>query len=639
MCGIAGILTDDPTLAVEDALDRMRIALRHRGPDGEGSVVLDTPCGKRIGLAHTRLAILDLTDAGQQPMCDEEADSWIVYNGEVYNHEQLRVGLDPTVFRSRTDTETVLQSWKSRGRATLDELRGMFAFALYDARRQQLTLARDRLGIKPLYVARCGATTWLFASELRAILATGLIEPSVDRNSLRSYLAYGAIIAPHTAISNVQSLLPAETWTFNLAASDDEPRRQHYWTPWHGADACDDRDDDSTCEALRDLLLESARLRTLSDVPLGVFLSGGIDSSAVVASLVHEGFRPRTFSVAFAEDAFDESSHSRLVARQFQTEHTELHLGPTDVLRGMDDALSAYDQPSMDGINTYFISRCVRDAGVKVALSGLGGDELFAGYPSFRAIGHLRSPRGRLMLRLAGLALRGLQPNHVRTAKMRAMLQAHGPLERYAICRRVADPVTICDLLDEGPSDNDLFLPSSTASLLAESVESMDGINAHSCLELAVYMANTLLRDTDQMSMAHALEVRVPLIDHTLVESVIGLAGRKKLRSQPKQLLLQALPTPLPPTVWRRRKMGFTFPWDRWLRGGLRETIEGRVHEKGIWQGLGIHPSAVLARWRAFLAGHPGVRHSDILCLVHLADWSTRHASSTPNRKITVGTN
>ncbi|MBI3466419.1 MAG: asparagine synthase (glutamine-hydrolyzing) [Planctomycetes bacterium] len=638
MCGFAGILTLDPGLELRPVLSRMQQALQHRGPDDQGLEEVAWPNGGRLGLAHTRLAILDLSPAGHQPMCDPRSGSWIAYNGEVYNHLEMRRSLRDQAFRSTSDTETVLRAWAERGADSLGEIRGMFAFALLDAPRRQLWLVRDRLGIKPLYAARVGSDTWLWASEVRALLASGLVRRRLDPRALESYLAFGSAPAPWTMLADVQSVMPGETWCFEVSpgVTTLEPNRDRYWRPPFrsaaGSAAPSRRAACTTSHAndLRRVLLETTSQHMISDVPVGVFLSGGIDSSSIVAALASQGHRLHTFSVAFDEHAYDESQHARQVAEQFAAEHTELRLSAGDILDQMPQAVAAYDQPSIDGLNTYFITAAVRRAGINVAMSGLGGDELFAGYPIFRLFWQLEQPGYRAAAQMAHLAMRCFWPRDARTRKLRGVLNhSLSRLERYAVIREVMHREQRTRLLREPALSDCIPLPSAQMLELAAAADSADPINACSLYELSLYMANTLLRDADQMSMAHAVEVRVPLVDHVLVESAAQIPGRFKLprrrKSPPKPLLIHALPVGLPRQAARRRKMGFVFPWERWLRKELRGWAAETLTDASSVESAGLNGAAVAALWKDFLASRPGIRHPEILCLTNLLRWSTKH--------------
>jgi asparagine synthase (glutamine-hydrolysing) len=626
----------------------MRRALQHRGPDDTGCEQIMLPGGYQLGLAHTRLAILDLSPAGRQPMSDPESGSWIVYNGEVYNHEAIRRKMSDCTFRSTSDTETILKAWVRQGEQVLSSLRGMFAFALYDGRRRQFWLVRDRLGIKPLYACQADADTWVFASELRALLASGLVSRRLNAEAVDSYLAFGAVPAPWTLLEGVQSLMPGESWQFELKPRNERcvPKRIRYWWPPFAWPTTTEPAREEVIERLRPVLLEAAALRMVSDVPVGVFLSGGIDSSAIVAALAHQGHAVRTFSVVFGERAYDESEHSRQVARQFGTAHTELFMHPTKVVDAFDQAVGAYDQPSIDGLNTYFISQATREAGVKVALSGLGGDELFAGYSYFRLSARMERILPRLVARLLYGILRRTAPRSIRTIKLGAVLaDPELRVSRYAVCRQVMAPglrrellwrtttkrrtLETCDHAEEGTQVP--LPPELLADLEAASVP-LDAVNAHSLLELSVYLANMLLRDMDQMSMVHALELREPLLDHVLVETVASLPGWLKLapgrQCRTKALLVDALPTALPDRILRRPKRGFVFPWERWLRAELKPRVAALLHSQETLQAAGFSPSAVGKLWSDFLARKPGVRYTDILALVHLLYWVRKHRTS-----------
>jgi asparagine synthase (glutamine-hydrolysing) len=565
-------------------------------------------------------------------MHDEASGSSIVYNGEVYNHQLIRRRMRDCTFRSTSDTETLLKSWVRHGEQTLSWLRGMFAFALYDGKRQQLWLVRDRLGIKPLYVCQVKPNTWVFASELRAVLASGLVPRRLDSAAVDCYLAFGAVPAPWTLLEGVQSLMPGETWRFDLKEANGRlvPERTCYWRPRFCSPTAPVPTRDEALERLRPILLEAIALRMLSDVPVGVFLSGGIDSSSIVNALASQGHRLRTFSVVFGERGYDESEHSRLVAQQFQTEHAELFLRPAKVVDEFDQAVGAYDQPSIDGLNTYFISQAARQAGVKVALSGLGGDELFAGYPYFRLSARLERPLPRLLARLVHTMAHHLAPRSVRTRKLEAVLaNGRSRLSSYVVYRQVMGPELRRQLLANPADILREPLPLEVRAELEAAVAPLDAVNAYSLLELSLYMANMLLRDMDQMSMAHALELREPLLDHVLVETVAGLPGRLKLapgrRSRTKALLVDALPAPLPSRVVRRSKMGFIFPWERWLRAELRPRVAALLGERETVKAAGLAPHAVERLWNDFLASQPGVRYTDILALVHLLHWVRQH--------------
>ncbi|MEX2209225.1 MAG: asparagine synthase (glutamine-hydrolyzing), partial [Myxococcota bacterium] len=379
MCGIAGAVgTLDA--AVLQGVRQASLRERHRGPDAEGFWA-SAESGPGVALAHRRLAIIDLSEDGVQPMTDAGGNAVIVYNGEIYNYRALRAELEAlgVAFKSQSDTEVLLQAYLVWGDACLERLVGMFAFALFDRRRRRVLFARDRLGIKPLYVARVqrpGGAALLFASELRALLASDLVERRLDPLALETCLWHGFVAGPQALARGVRRLEPGTALAVELDGL--ETREWRFWTLPRAEPRADD------VEALRATLEDAVRMRLVADVPLGVFLSGGIDSSAISALAMRSApGQLRTFNVGFEERGFDESEHARAVAGALGAAHTEVRLSQASFVARLDDAISSLDQPSFDAINTYFVSRAVREAGITVALAGTGGDELFGGYPSF----------------------------------------------------------------------------------------------------------------------------------------------------------------------------------------------------------------------------------------------------------------
>ncbi len=662
MCGIAGIIARgrDPA-RLRDATQRMTDALAHRGPDDAGIESLALPGGIQVCLGHRRLSILDLSPNGHQPMGDARSGSWVVFNGEIYNHLELRREL-PDTFRSTSDTETLLRGWVAKGPEWVRSLRGIFAFALLDAQRQELWLVRDHLGVKPLYVSQPEEDLWLFASEVRALLASGMVGKQLCTEGLNSYLAFGAVQAPWTLVAGIRSLMPGERWCFPLRPQPAKllPRVSRYWSiaehfphqprrwaplaacppvsPSHGQQAARGTralTSGADWEQLKATWQSAVGSQMLSDVPVGVFLSGGIDSSAIVATLARQGHSPKTFSVVFTEHGFDESQHSERIARQYGTEHHAITVTPDQVLSGLDRTIAAYDQPSIDGINTYVISRAVRQSGIKVAISGLGGDEVFAGYPTFRRLPKLEKWARFLPKRLAALTAavvsRGLESG--RGARLGAILRGDASrLNIYRILRQLFAATSRGRLLPDGLSGSPDIAPELIAELSCQA-QSVDAVNAVSLLELSLYMQNMLLRDTDQMSMAHGLEARVPLLDHRLVAALAGIPGPLKLSSAAhsnKWLLLELAGVSLPPEVVRRPKMGFVFPWDAWLRRELRGRTENVLMDAASVQRAGMGRDAVAKLWRQYLEKEAGWRSSDVLALVHLVEWVAANQLGPP---------
>src|SRR5271169_2905173 len=553
MCGIFGIVARN-THVPADVLARGTASLAHRGPDDSGTVIVreSTPEPVEVGLGNRRLAILDLSPLGHQPMRDPETGNWIVYNGEIYNFRDVRRELEQSGarFASHSDTEVLLKAYARWGEQCLAKFRGMFGFALWDAQQHRLFLARDPMGIKPLYYAESGAY-FLFASEVRSILGTGLVPRRLDQAGLLNFLAFGSACDPLTLVQGIQALPAGHSLTWQ----SETVRQSRYW------DLVDDRPVDGgrpgelsssaeqrqAASTLQPMLEEAVRLQLVSDVPVGVFLSGGIDSSALVSILSRGGVTPATFSIVFREADFSEADHSRAIAKRFRTDHHEIAVSQQDVLAAIPDALRCMDLPTMDAVNTYFVSREARAAGVKVALSGLGGDEVFAGYSSFRTIPRMErfarfwrhvpgAARGPLATAFAALS-----PANDQNRKLASLAGDNGRiLHPYFLSRMLFTPGQRDLLLVE----TDIATAEKAAASQRERLQranSLDAINRVSYLESRCYMLNTLLRDADFMSMSQGLEVRVPLIDHQLAKAVLALPGKWKLNGTPKKLLVEAL--------------------------------------------------------------------------------------------------
>lgn len=629
MCGIAGVITVDNTKDFSDALAAMREALVHRGPNDEGTewIQLD---GCTIGMAHTRLAILDTSRNGHQPMYDPKSNSWIVYNGEIYNHLDIRRQLPSHPFRSASDTETILRGWAAEGDKLVVRLRGIFAFGIYDGRKRHFWLVRDRLGVKPLYISQIDDKTWLFASEVRALLASNLIDRRLSKEALNSYLAFGAVPAPFTFVDGIEGLLPGEIVRFDVREKTEslKPLRWRYWRPNIKRVFSDSVNRSAVVGLIRDSLLEVTRQQTLSDVPVGVFLSGGLDSAAIVASLAYQGMTVSTFSVGFEEPRFDESVHARTIARQYGTEHHSLVLRPKHVFETFEQGLSAYDQPSIDGLNSFFLSKAVREAGITVALSGLGGDELFAGYPYFRIINRVQSVFGRAAAQLL-LSYHQFTGSYTsQFDKLRRLLRGRTALERYIACRHLYFDERRRALLADDCFKTKV-LPDAVEAELQVAVNGLDAVNAQSILEISLYMSDMLLRDTDQMSMANSLEVRVPLLDHKLVELVAGLPGHLKIApgksSRLKGLLADAIPHLPASSAVRRPKMGFVLPWEQWLRVQLRDLVSAIFADHKTIKTAGLRHEAVWSIWTEFEQGGNNVRYSEVFGLLNLLSWVKHH--------------
>jgi asparagine synthase (glutamine-hydrolysing) len=606
MCGIVGQAVCQGATdfaAMQCALN----AIAHRGPDDAGleRVTANSPDVDLV-LGNRRLAILDLSAAGHQPMHDVATGNCIVFNGEIFNFKEIRRDLENLGihFSSHTDTEVVLKAYAIHGEQCLNLFRGMFAFALWDAEREQLFLCRDRLGIKPLYYFHSGQQL-LFSSEVRSLLATGLIPARLHVPALVDYLAFGSAYDPETLVEGVQALAPGSYLVW-------EKGKLHQVCYWETTDAASDLPSNVSMfdilPRLHDLLCEAVTLRLISDVPVGVFLSGGIDSSALVSLIAEAGQQVSTFSIVFREQTWSEAQYSLEVARRFSTDHHEVMLSGEDLLQALPEALSALDQPSIDGVNTYVISREVRRRGMKVALSGIGSDEIFAGYEGFRRIPSLERVLHRMHVipgfvrHLASQAFARLAPRTDGNTKLAMLIAGNGTVDLgYFVSRMLFLPMDIDKLVRRKAAVDYLTRLESAAALPGD----LDPINRVTHLELQNYMRNTLLRDADCMSMAHGLEVRVPFLDHKLVEFVTALPGHIKLsRDTPKPLLVKSLRSPLPDSIVHRTKRGFTFPFEVWMRGPMQAELANEFlnFETGPLADY-MDTSAVQQVWERFLKG------------------------------------
>jgi asparagine synthase (glutamine-hydrolysing) len=611
MCGIVGIITNDRD-AIPSALAKATAAMIHRGPDDSGTHVFSLGPAA-AGFGFRRLAILDLTPAGHQPMVDDATGSSLVFNGEIYNYRTLRRELEGkgVRFRGQSDTEVLLQALVTWGDEAPARLEGMYAFAYHDRTSGRLLIARDPLGIKPLYIAR-HESTLVFASEIRTILATGLVPADLDPAGVATLLAYGAPQAPFT-IHRAISMFPAGSFQWIESESRTAQRPVRFWSfPTVERGSVDPHQAEQT---VRRLLDDSVRDHLVSDVPIGVFLSAGIDSTVLAALASRHVGRLRTFTVGFDEPGIrDEVEGAAIAAAAIGSDHEAVMLTGDRMQSYWHQWLAALDHPSIDGFNSFVISRAVREAGLTVALSGLGGDELFGGYGSFRVVERylriarriqcvprvLRSP-------LVQVATRFL-PAHVREKALDMFCEATS-LEEVALqMRRVLSNRQVAAL---GLPATAVGLPASYVdpSALAEACgESADGdaFAMVSRLEARLYMGNMLLPDTDANSMASSLEIRVPFLGQPVVDyaSRLPRAVRSPAGSSPKHLLKQAFGDLIPPPLLERPKTGFTLPIDRWMRGAMREPCAAAIESAA---GCGIlDPAAVRGLWSRFTA--PGSR-------------------------------
>ena len=594
----------------------MGVALGHRGPDSQGYLE-ENP----IYFAHTRLSIQDTSDAGRQPMVDKTGRYVIVYNGEIYNFRELRTELG-SGFRTGTDTEVILAAYTAWGKDCLARFNGMFAFAIWDRVEHKLLIARDRLGIKPLYYHVKGGC-FAFASEVRSLLKLPWLHRRIDRNGLTNYLSYQTVYGEDTLLEGVKMLGPGQYVEIDAKGVFFDT----FWSLFECAtDEAQGMDLKGIHTRVRDLLGRAVARRMVADVPLGAFLSGGIDSSAVVALMAQASEQPiDTFAIAFQEKEFDESAYAAMVGKKFNTRHHRILLTPEDLLRELPLALKAMDHPSGDGVNSYVVSKYTRAEGIKVALSGLGGDELFAGYPIFNQLPAIQRKKLLWSLPYPTRKFLGMLYTNVKkgrqAGKIGEILRLPEPVMEgiYKIFRTIYPPSMAYDMVGETWTNT-------VGTLLAREAENMKSLpllSKISVAEIATYTESLLLRDTDQMSMAHALEVRVPFFDHNLVKFVLGVPDIHKQGSYPKQLLVESLGDLLPKEIVHRPKMGFVFPWNQWLRNELRDFCETRIErmaERGIMDAITLREV-----WSDFKAGKGPWLWTHVWLPVVLEEWMSNN--------------
>ena len=623
MCGICGVIGIQRSELAEEITRRMMGALRHRGPDEDGILVAPSAL-----LGMRRLSIIDLP-GGHQPFFNEMRNVAVVFNGEIYNFQRLRKTLEGRghAFRSHSDTEVIVHAYEEWGEKCLLELRGMFAIAIWDARSSgtsgeaaraaRIFLARDRLGIKPLYYAAAGGA-FLFSSEVRSLLASGRIPPRLSPDSLEAYLTFGSVAEPSTVVKGVFSVPPGHCLAFPADAPPEKPSPKPYWVYSDAVlskEGPKPKNIQEAAKLLRPLLEETVRDHLIADVPLGVFLSSGLDSTSLVALGSRFQSDLNTFTVIFPEQKYSEAKISRETAKRFKTRHQEVLLTPDTLVAQMEDAVKSLDQPSMDGLNTYFVSRAARQSGLKVALSGLGSDEIFGGYSTF-----VSTPRaafvaglgrwipGPLRRLTAGAAVRIAAGDAVRKAAAAWRSPGEFP-HAYYFTRLLFTPSRVRRLLApyfesseySGSHENPWR---ERMRETARQAGRLDSFTSVSCFELQSYMVNTLLRDTDAASMANSLEVRVPFLDHRLVEFVGRLPKRAKYaRGVPKSLLVEALSDLLPDEVVGQPKRTFTLPWDVWLRGSLGVRLSQDLANLTPLLRQYLNPRTVQGVWQNFVIG------------------------------------
>ena len=616
ICGIYGLNKAESTPMVQ----KMNDCIAHRGPDDDGFYV-----DHKVALGHRRLAIIDLSPAGHQPMQDASQELELIFNGEIYNFLEVQPLINDYPFKTKSDSEVILASYKKWGADCVHQFNGMFAFAIWDKKKEELFIARDRLGIKPLYYYQKD-NVFLFASEVRALLATGLVPRKINQHALADYFTYQTVHAPQTLIEGVQMLMPGH----HILINKEGVKIQQYWSPQKNfTEDAKNKSYNEVCDEVYELLKASVKRRLISDVPFGAFLSGGIDSSAVVGLMSEVQQQPvKTFTIVFGEKEFSEAQYARVIADKFKTDHHEFHLSPKDFLDDLPHALNALDHPSGDGPNSFIVSRITRENGITMALSGLGGDELFAGYPVFNRYLKLkdkewlwRTPEA--IRKLAGVALAAAKPG-IASNKLKQFLELENVdlANSFPVFRQVGNPSALAALLNlkKLPADQIQRILKTELNGKASSLPLLSQV---SIAEITTYMQNVLLRDTDQMSMAVALEVRVPFLDYKLVEYVLGIPDQYKKPIYPKKLLVDCLKGLLPDEIVHRKKMGFVFPWEVWLKNELRDFCEERINQ--LSKRTFINGNHLQHQWMKFLQGDKSIRWLDMWLCIVLEDWMEKN--------------
>ena len=603
MCGINGIFSfDKPLENAEQIINKMNNSIAHRGPDADGLF-----CDGNIALGHRRLSIIDVSENSNQPLFGVNRYS-LVFNGEIYNYQNLKSKLNYD-FETNSDSEVIIAAYHKWGKDCVNYFNGMFAFAIWDNLKEELFVARDRVGIKPLYFFK-DDNLFVFSSQIKGVLASEKVKFELNSGELSNYLKFQTIYAPNTIAKDIFLLEPATTLLINKQGIE----KTKFWN-------IEKTEKDITTESyseiksnINSLLTNAVERRMVSDVPFGAFLSGGIDSSLMVALMSKVSSSPiNTFNISFAEKEFSEAKYAEAVAKKYKTNHTEINLTPDDLLNDVTTALSFMDSPSADGINTYVVSKHTRKHGVKMAISGLGGDELFAGYPQFKQMDILNKfnifDKVPLSLRstVANLISRNSKRADINKIASWMECEKWNIQNLYPTFRQQANSKQITELLNTNNSNNINYFDKSTL------------LNNISTNEINTYLQHILLRDSDQMSMASALEVRVPFMDHELIDYVLTIPDSLKYPSTQKKLLVESFPDILTPEIVNRKKMGFVFPWEKWLKNELKNFVEDNLSELENYKEFNI--PGIQNMWTKFLLGDKSIYWTQIWGLVVLGNW------------------
>lgn len=598
MCGIVGVHHLE-NANYTDVVKKMISKIAHRGPDANQVLSFD-----ELTLGHHRLSIIDTSDQANQPFQSEDGRYTLAFNGAIYNYKELKAQLFNYSFKTESDTEVLLAALTTWGKEALNKLNGMFAFAFWDNKTKELWLARDRFGIKPMYFAG-KAKEIVFASEVRAILNSDIIPRKLNQKALNFYLQYQSVLSPETLVEGVKSVEPGHLIKINSDEVVDEQ--------WYSMVPQLHQHDGDINKTVRTLVTESVQLRMRADVPVGLFLSAGIDSSLLGGIIRKELDLPlETLTVGFNELNYSEAKESESYARNIGANHTAITLQAEELLHNLPTIASQFDHPSGDGINTYVVSKEAQKQGLKVALTGLGSDELFAGYPHFKHMQYLQQQKWLLsfpkFIRRAFANAKYKQTGNISDLKKAELITADYYDMEYAYpnMRKLFPNNWWSDLINQKAS-NPLFDRLLNQTKFNGLMFKWPFLSKISWAEFQSYLEPILLKDADQMSMAHGLELRTPFLDHRLVETVLSVGDSYKTGASSKHMLVNAFEDILPKTLVERKKTGFTFPWNDWLRGELKTWTEERILKfadqpfingermQSIWQTFLNHPEKVNA--------------------------------------------
>lgn len=621
MCGINGFISNSFSKEQRNKIvQTMNVKLAHRGPNNDGLW-----SDEHISLGHRRLSIIDLSPESNQPILSNDNRYVIIYNGELYNYKDLKlelqrsaqgVNFSPYFFKTNSDTEVILAAYIRWGSQCLQYFNGMYAFAIYDTQLNKLFIARDRIGVKPLYYYY-GDEGFVFSSEIRPIIHSAIKSFSINQIALAEYVMYQTVFAPNTIVKGIKMLMPGHFIEFENSVAT--------ITGYYNINKITQPNNDlnyrQICDKVNELLTYSVQQRLVADVPFGAFLSGGIDSGAIVGLMSKVSTEKiQTFNISFDESEFSESKYAKIISNKFNTQHHEIKLTPADFLLQLPEALNAMDHPSGDGPNTYIVSKATKNAGITMALSGIGGDELFAGYDVFKRMAELQK---KSWLNALPKFTRQMGGNIIQKRKKSVSGNKIAELlgvdkinfeSAYPLSRSVFTKHELSILLKNTDAFSEI---QKIVKLIPQQKNYL--LSAVSIAEIGTYLQNVLLRDTDQMSMAVALEVREPFLDYKLIEFALSVNDENKYPHTPKKLLIDSLGDLLPNEIVNRPKMGFTLPWQTWLKNELKAFCEKNINELSDYD-FCIKQN-VQNLWKRFLNNDKTVTWSRIWHLVVLNNW------------------